>query len=91
MNHLSAALRLYTGRGVSAFPLRSPEALLGEPELLMTVEGMLVELGGLEPDWHRYDLVSATQWAQGEMKTRHPDLDEDAVETLGWVFSYDWK
>ena len=86
-NPLTAALRLYTGRGTSPFPRRNPDAVTGP--LLAEVERLVSELSALEPDWNSHSLATATTWAKAEMKERHPELDEEALASLAWVWSYD--
>ena len=96
-NSLSAALRSYTGRGVSSFPRRDPEEVqraagsTDADQLLVEIEKLLNEMGELQPDWNSHSLGSATTWAEGEMRARHPELDGDALATLAWSWSYDQK
>jgi hypothetical protein len=89
MNSLTAALRSYTGRDTSPVPLRQPGAVA--KALLAEVERLVNEMGQIEPDPNLHSLVSALAWAEAEMKARHPELEEDALATLAWSWSYDWK
>ena len=87
---VTAALRSYTGRGASPFPRCDPDAV-ATPLLLLEVERLVNEMNELEPEWDLHSLTSATAWAEAEMKARHPELDEDALATLAWSWSYDRK
>jgi hypothetical protein len=91
---LSTALRLYTGRGVSAHPRQDRAAVLGSAvcrPFLTEIEQLLDEVGELRPDWNGHSLASASEWAKAEIKARHPELADDALDTLAWSFSYDHK
>jgi hypothetical protein len=88
-NSLAAALRSYTGRGTSPFPRRDPRAVAGP--VLAEIERLMNEMNELEPDWTSHSLASATAWAEAEMRARHPKLDDDALASLAWCWSYDRK
>lgn len=86
---ITAALRSYTGRGASPFPRRDAGAVASP--LLADVEKLLAEMNELEPDWTSHSLGSATAWAEAEMRARHPELEDDALATLAWAWSYSRK
>ena len=93
----SSAIRTYIGFGVSSFPRRDPDAVLDRfgaivgAQLLDRIERLFTDLDCLAPDWRRHSLLSAKDWAEAEMRARHPKLHDDAIVALGWAFSYDWK
>ena len=37
------------------------------------------------------DLRSMTDKAEGEFRSRHPDMSDAAVDALAWAYSYDMK
>lgn len=94
-NELAAALRAYTGRDVLPFPQRDREAVMRQVDsvrgasLLAEVEQLFAELLELEPAWSSHSLASATARAKAGLRVRHPELDEDALATLAWAWSYD--
>jgi len=91
---LSKALKLYTAGGVSVFPQQNADKVLAKfgPETAQRVDLLMSELGTLQPDWTlHHSLAAATDWATAEMKSRHPDLHEEALKLLGWSFSFWWK
>lgn len=88
---------MYLGRGASPFPKRDPARLtasFGEAvglDLLVYVEGVLDELYTVTPDWESEDLNGATDRAARTIAEKHPELSEEAIDTLRWSFSSDWK
>ena len=97
MNDLTRALRLYTGREGSAYPLSDEPAVrrtFAEPkasQLLARIEMLMTELDGLRPNWGPQTLESAIDWAVGRMKEAHPDLEDAALDELGRCFSWWWR
>jgi hypothetical protein len=87
---LGPQLKLYFSEGRSPFPKADPQTVLSTygAASLQRIEDLAEEIGKLTPDWSIYDLSTGTDWAVGEMKRRHPDLDDSAAKTLGWAFSY---
>lgn len=91
---LAKALKLYTGGGAAAFPQQNAGKVLARfgPEIAQRAAALVTELATLQPDWaQHHSLEAATGWATSEMKSRHPDLHEEALEVLGWSFSFWWK
>jgi hypothetical protein len=91
---LAKALKLYTGGGASVFPQQNADKVLAKfgLEIAQRVDLLVTELGMLQPDWTlHHSLAAATDWATAEMKSRHPDLHQEALKALGWSFSFWWK
>lgn len=94
---LSKAVQLYLGYGSASFPQEDAQAVTAEfgPELgaslLWRAQSVLGEAGDLQPDWETQSLTSAKDWAEREIRTRHPGLTDAAVSAIGWAFSYWWK
>ena len=90
---LSNAVRLYLGYHSAAFPHAYESAVTERygSDLLIRVESIVRDAGDLQPDWALHSLLSAKEWAEAELKRRHPELDDAAVSALGWAFSYWWK
>ena len=97
MTPLTRALELYLGRETSAWPSRNPEAVTSAfgpvrgSERVAAVEALLDEVGGLKPNWQENTLQSATAWAESQIHHRHPELELEAIASLGWAFSFWWK
>src|SRR4051794_2923625 len=93
----SRAVTVYLSVGRSPTPHGDPEYLaevFGDEAktLLPDVKGLIDEIWSIEVDWTTHTLVSATEMAAAEMRARHPDLSDEAIEALGWFFSYcHWK
>lgn len=93
----SRAVIVYMGVGRTPFPKCDPEDLsevFGEEAktLLPYVKGLCDEIWSIEVDWSTHTLDSATEMATAEMCARHPELSDEAIEALGWGFSYShWK
>ena len=96
-NTLSAALPLYVGYGLTGFPKEDGSRLVEVfgPELGSQLETeikqLLVELDQLKPDWDAHTLVSASKWASASLRHKYPGLDQTAVASLEWVFSWWWR
>jgi hypothetical protein len=95
--HLSRAVQLYLGYGSASFPQDDARAVTAEfgPELgaslLWRAQAVLGEAADLRPDWYAQSLTSAKDWAESEIRNRHPGLTDTAVSAIGWAFSYWWK
>lgn len=96
-NVLSRALVAYLGYGIDRFPKEDMSRLIstfGEElstKLRPQVQEILAELGQLKPNWEVHTLESSGAWAKQEMKKRHPNLDNDALDALGWTFTWWWR
>jgi hypothetical protein len=95
--NLSSAVSLFIGRGKSAYPKEDVTRLIAAfgpkiaADLEPRVRGLLAELDQIKPDWKVHDLVGAAKWAVGKLKAQHPELDEEAVAALEWIYSWWWK
>ena len=83
----------YLSVGRSPFPHGDPEYLAevfgAEAETLLPyVEGLSSEIMAVEIDWTAHTLDSATELAMTATRIRHPELSDEAIEALGWNFSY---
>jgi hypothetical protein len=90
---LSTAVQVYLGYGAAPFPREDSGVVRVRygSALLKRVEAVAQDAGSLRPDWETHSLLSAKDWAESELKQRHPDLNDAAISALGWAFSYWWK
>lgn len=90
MNDMSRALQLYLGRGRSSFPCARADRVreVFDDAMLEEISRLVKEMDGLPVDWQTHSLISATTWAEAEIRRRHPELDDEAIADLGWAFSY---
>ena len=94
---ISRAVQLYLGYGSASFPQEDARAVTAAfgPELganlLWRAQSVLADAGNLQPDWEAMSLTTAKDWAEGQIRGRHPDLSDAAVSAVGWAFSYWWK
>ncbi len=94
---LNQAVVLFIGYGVNPFPRCDGEALIrayGNPlgsDLSSTVIKLTNELNQIPFDWNQVNLVSAGGLVRAEMHSRHPELDDKALDALTWKFTYDWR
>jgi hypothetical protein len=94
---ISSAVCIFVGRGISPYPkedgTRLREAFGAElaADLEPRIRLLLDELDQIKPDWKTHTLESASKSAAGDMKTKHPELDEKAVAALEWIYSWWWK
>ena len=89
-NELSSAVLLYLGYGYASFPKEDSSAVRARfgSDLLGRVEAMVREAGELEPEWEKHSLLSATDWAETEVRRRYASLNDAAVSALGRPFSH---
>lgn len=94
---LSEAVVLYLRFDDAPMPRHDHERLLAQfgpdkgQEIGQRVETLMDELGRVKIDWSAHSLDSGTDAARAEMKAKHPELSERALDALAWKFSYDWK
>jgi len=93
----SEALILYLGKGITPYPQRDPQRLvdrygsLEAADLVSYCEQVLEELYDSKPDWTTEDLSKATDRAVRAVSQRHPELSDEAINSLKWSSSWDWK
>jgi len=92
----SRAFVIYVCRGISPFPSADPHGVVREfpkdgAELAAYADRVLQEMRLVPVDWSTETYHDAIQRVKNEMAQRHPELSEEAVNAIGWVFSYDWK
>jgi hypothetical protein len=96
-DQLSRAVTLFLAYGTAASPRQDDASLTREfgerkaAELRPRLVSLLSELGAIDVDWSRHELVSAGKMARAEMQARHPELSEDALRALEWKFTFDWR
>ncbi len=88
LDALSAAIILYSGRGLSPFPDRDLDRL--PAELAGEVDRLASEFYEVTPDANE-TLIEATDRAAAVFAARHPELSAEAVSALRWGYAYDWK
>jgi hypothetical protein len=95
-DELGRATILYLGFGHASWPQHDETGLVREfgeraPVLMETIRRLREEMGRVPVDWSTHTLASATDTVRGEMKRRHPELSDTALDALAWEFSYNWK
>src|SRR5690349_8647988 len=86
---LSRALGAYLHHGRADRPQRDSDAV-PSAELLLRVQAIVEETLAIEPDWVPEVVPDPVRRVVGLMGSRHPELDELALEALGWLYTYDW-
>ncbi|MEV4896459.1 hypothetical protein AB0K48_44580 [Nonomuraea sp. NPDC055795] len=94
---ISQALIVYLSGGAGPWPRKDPAALaesLGPDQaaqVLPTLDALADEMLNIPVNWENHTLRSATAQAVAEMRTRHPDLTDEALHELGRYYSYNWR
>lgn len=94
---LSEAIIAFLGRGKSPFPQSHDDAVVaavGAADahlLLARVRTITEECMAVEVDWSRHSLVEGAEEARQAMAIRHPELSPDALDSLRWMFTYNWR
>jgi hypothetical protein len=97
MDGLNQAIPLFVGWGVSSFPKEDGKRIIDRfglvegRKLSAEVQALVDELRGITPDWSKHTLVSAGQWAVAQLKSRHPELSDEAASALNWLYTWWWK
>lgn len=97
MDDVSLALVIFLGYGVEPYPKEDPARIEKEfgseraSALEERVRPILSEFAALKPDWSRHSLAAAAEWAGKEMKRRHPELSEESIRAMSWIFTWRWK
>lgn len=94
---LARAVRLWCGRGVTTWPQRHEQRVVDEFGA-ESAEELLAEIRLLKTDFYSSDaarkapnLASLTAMAISDFSQRHPDVDPDVAESLGWCYSWDYR
>lgn len=93
---LSRAVVQYLAKGRSSFP-RSNEhavaALAGDDagSMLARVRGIIDEMLAIEIDWSESILSEGARTARATMASQHPELSDEALDALQWMFSFSWR
>ncbi|NYE21213.1 hypothetical protein [Microbacterium immunditiarum] len=94
---VSQAIVEYLAKGRSPFPKSDEDAVIAfaggaEPEALLAhVKGLTGEMMSIEVDWSARTLSEGGREAQRIMAERHPELGQNALEALYWMFTYNWR
>ncbi|WP_375493437.1 hypothetical protein [uncultured Jatrophihabitans sp.] len=93
---VSQALVVFTGKGLSPFPVRNVDRFAGHFGAL-TAADLAAEVQRLHDEFYKVEpradesLVVAADRATAVFVARHPELTSDAVDALRWCYTYDWK
>jgi hypothetical protein len=96
-SQLSRGVVFYLGYGERSAPLPDPQRVVAEfgpqrgEELVTTIQALVAEVMAAPVDWASETLSSATDDAHDRMHRAHPELADDAVQALAWIFSWDWR
>lgn len=96
---LSEGIIAYLAKGRSAFPRSDEDAVEAQAvavgvdaeTLVSRVRAIVDECMSIEIDWKNHSLVEGGREAQSTMAERHPELRQDALEALFWMFTYNWR
>jgi hypothetical protein len=94
---LSAAVLAYLPRGTASSPRADRESAAGvastrrPAELVSLVEQVVTEAEAIPVDWQTLSLGDAGRHVVAEMGRRHPELSDEALEALGWNFTFVWR
>lgn len=93
---LSQAIIEYLAKGRSPFPKSDEDAvvaLAGDDAgaMLARVGGIVDEMMAIETNWSANTLSEGGRKAEAVMASRHPELSEDALAALYWMFTYNWR
>lgn len=93
---LSQAIIAYLAKGRSPFPKSDEEAVAAitgddATDMIVRVRSVVEEMMAIEVDWSASTLAEGGRKAQAVMAARHPELSDDALAALYWMFTYNWR
>ncbi|MFP7835050.1 hypothetical protein [Marisediminicola sp. LYQ134] len=94
---LTRAIVAYLGKGRSPFPRTDEDAVralaVGEDAAVLLTRGRAVtdEMMSIKIDWATKTLSEGGREAQEVLVARRPELGQDALEALYWMFTYKWR
>lgn len=96
---LSTAVLEYLGKGRSSFPRSDVDAVVAfanqvgaDPDaVLAQVRAITDECLAIRIDWTTRTLVEGGDEARGVMAARHPELSDETLDALRWMFTYNWR
>jgi hypothetical protein len=59
--------------------------------MLARVRGIIDEMMAIEIDWSESSLSEGARTARATMASQHPELSDEALDALHWMFSYSWR
>jgi len=92
---ISRAVVLVLGYGCASWPQHDEAALAREfdPErvadLARQVDALRTEMAAIEIDWASRTLAQGGDDARAEMRARHPELSDEALDALSWAFTFE--
>lgn len=93
----SRAIVLYLGNGLGSHPeirkdLVSDAFAPGDVDSMISyAESVVAEMNETDVDWTKHDLQSGVKEYRHQVRERHPELDDQAVDALGRAFGFWWK
>lgn len=93
---LSQAIIEYLAKGRSPFPKTDEDAVIAfagddAADMLARVRRVVDEMMATEVDWSSNTLSEGGRQAQAQIAARHPELSDDALAALYWMFTYNWR
>lgn len=95
-DRLSRAIIEYLAKGRSSFPKTDEAAVVAAAvddaaDMVVRVREIVDEMMAIEVDWSECSLSDGARTARSTMASRHPELGDDALAALHWMFSYSWR
>ncbi|MGN7859076.1 hypothetical protein ACTJI8_00695 [Microbacterium sp. 22303] len=94
---ISHAIVLWSGKGLSSYPVRDEEAIFREfghelgQTLLPRILSLEAEFYDSKAHVEAVDLVQMGMRAASEFSARHPEIGKAAIDALAWCYTYDYK
>jgi hypothetical protein len=95
-DRLSRAIIEYLAKGRSSFPKTDEAAVVAvagndAADMVVRVREIVDEMMAIEIDWSASSLFEGARTARATMGSRHPELSDEALDALHWMFSYSWR
>ena len=95
-DRLSRAIIEYLAKGRSSFPKTDEAAVVAAAgddaaDMVVRVREIVDEMMAIEVDWSESSLSEGARTARATMASQHPELSDEALDALHWMFSYSWR
>jgi hypothetical protein len=94
---LNKALTQYLGYMKNPYPHECKECIKEQygdkvgKELIEKIEEIIHVLDQLKPDWNLLSFEDSVNWSKEQIHQLYPELNNDSLNALAWLFTWWWR
>ena len=94
---LNKALTKYLGYEENSYPRECKECIKEQygdqlgGKLIEKIEEIIHALDQLKPDWDFLSFEDSADWSKKQIHRLYPELNDDSLNALAWLFTWWWK